>query len=431
MKKISLYILILLILLPVFILYTGTSVSSLVSSWPSIFLNLGKIAGLLGLACFGFGLLLASRFSWLDRLFAGLPRAINVHRYLGVFSFTFIILHPLLLASQFLKISQNLPWQMFLYWTDIAYIFGYLALLAFMTLVLITFFARMRYELLKSIHSLMAVPLMLSGMHALLIESDVKRSIWLSSYFIILITIGVVAYLARLYLVQAGRKARNYIVEKIEYPTGQTVKVSLRPVQKGLTCDPGQFIFISFPGIQKGEEHPFSITETDPSGQIVIIAKVLGDFTQKMKDLKPGAKAIIDGPYGRFGQNIDKNKRQIWIAGGIGITPFLSMARSFVSDKDNQGKVDLFYVVAKDTDLAEIDNLKNMTKVCDRFCLNTYVSDTQGKFDIDKLKSQVRDFSDCDFYICGPSGMIKSFVDNLKKLNISEKRINIEAFKLL
>lgn len=418
MRRLSLYILILLILLPVFILYAGRP-------FDISFLNLGKITGLLGLACFGFGLLLASRFSWLDKIFAGLPRAINIHRWLGVFSFTFIILHPLFLASQFLDIS------LFLYWQNAAYIFGYVSLLVFMILVLITFFARMRYELLKSIHSLMAVPLMLGGMHALLIESDVKRSIWLSSYFIILTTISVIAYLARLYLVKYGLKAKNYLIEKIEYPSDQTVKISLKPVKQGLVCLPGQFIFISFPGIKEGEEHPFSITQTDPSGQIVIIAKVLGDFTQKMKDLKPGAKAVIDGPYGNFGQNISQNKRQIWIAGGIGITPFLSMARGFVDNKDSSGQVDLFYVVSQDTDLAEIDNLKSMSQACSRFCLTTHVSKNQGRFDIQKLKSGITDLSDCDFYICGPDGMVKSFVQNLKQLNISSQRINIEAFKLL
>lgn len=418
MRRLSLYILILLILLPVFILYIGRPLDI-------SFLNLGKITGLLGLACFGFGLLLASRFSWLDKIFYGLPRAINIHRWLGVLSFTFIILHPLFLASQFLNIS------LFLYWKDPAFVFGYISLLIFMILVLVTFFARMRYELLKSMHSLLAVPLMLGGMHALLIESDVKRSIALSSYFIILTTISVIAYLARLYLVQAGRKARNYLVEKIDYPTSQTVKVSLRPAQKGLACSPGQFIFISFPGIKAGEEHPFSIVQADPTGRLVIIAKVLGDFTQKMQNLKPGAKAILEGPYGNFGKGINKNKRQIWIAGGIGITPFLSMARAFTDDQNSQNRVDLFYVVSQDTDLAEIDNLKSMSQACPRLCLTTHVSQTQGRFDIAKLQSRITNLSDCDFYICGPEGMVKSFAQNLKQLNISSQRINIEAFKLL
>jgi len=428
---ISLLVLILLILVPVFILGQNMSLGRMFNSQLSFFSTLGKLTGLLGLAAFSFSLLLASRFVWLDRLFYGLPKVLNVHRWLGVISFVFIILHPLFLSARLLPISSQSAWNIFLRWNEASYIFAYISLLMFMALILMTFFWRMRYERLKSLHSLLAVPLMLGGVHGLLIDSDVKRIPWLAAYFVILISVSVIAYLLRLVLVHYGIKAKLYKVRSIEHPSKNSTKVTLEPGKKALDMKPGQFVFVSFPKIKKGEEHPFSISAINDDSSISIIAKRLGDYTKKMDSLAKGFKAYVDGPYGSFADNMDKNEQQVWIAGGIGITPFLSMAREFTSCPDQKNKVDLFYVVRSEDDLAEAKDLKQMADGCPNFNLTTYVSGKEGVFDMEKLRSMAKDLKSCQFYICGPTGMIEYFVSALRKENIPKSCINIEAFKLL
>ncbi len=428
---ISLLVLIALILAPAFIVYKNIANNNFFYSWSTALWHLGKISGLIGLSAFAFALFLSSRFIWLDKLFYGLPKVINIHRWLGTISFTLIILHPLFLAFRLLPISTQTPLSIFLIWSEAAYVFGYISILMFMILIIMTFFWRLNYEKLKSLHSLLAVPLMLGGAHGILIDSDIKNIPILGIYYIILISTSTLLYLFRLFLIHYGIKAHTFIVEQISEASQNTWQIILKPKQKIINCQAGQFVFVSFPDIKKNEEHPFSIANISQDGQLTIIAKNLGDYTAKLSSLKNGSLAQVDGAYGRFGDNADKNGHQVWIAGGIGITPFIGMAKAFASDQKANGQVDLFYVAASENDLAGLDALKEVANNCSRFKLNTYISDKEGRFDIGKLKYFVENIETCHFYICGPAGMIKYFVTNLKKSKIPAKNINIEAFQLL
>jgi len=248
---ISLFVLVLLIVVPVFILYNNVPFSRAFAPWSVLFTTLGKLSALVGLATFSFSLFLSSRFVWLDKLFYGLPKVINIHRYLGVISFTLIILHPLFLAFRLLPVSNQAPLSIFLYWSQPAYVFGYIAILIFMFLVVMTFFWRLRYERLKSLHSLLAVPLMIGGIHTLLIDSDVKRIVALAWYYVILISISVMLYLVRLFLIEFKIKARPFLVDSVSKPSKDTIKIILKPLRKKIDCQLGQFVFVSFPDIKK------------------------------------------------------------------------------------------------------------------------------------------------------------------------------------
>lgn len=422
--------LIVIIIAPVLMLYSSVPIGTAFSSWQVSLASLGKLTGLLGLSAFSMALFLSARFIWLDKLFYGLPKVINIHRWLGTISFSLIILHPLFLAFRYLP-SPTAPLNIFLRWSEAAYLFGYISIILFMILVVMTFFWRMKYERLKSLHSLLAVPLMLGGIHSLLIDSDVKRIPILAVYFILLISISVLVYMIRLFLVDYGIKSKSFSIKNVEVASHNSTKITLSADKKNPSCAPGQFIFVSFPKINKGEEHPFSVADVDKDANLIIIAKTLGDFTAKLSDLKIGDKAMIDGPFGSFGSDMDKNCRHVWIAGGIGITPFISMAKKFASDNTSNGTVDLFYIVKKEEDLVEIDQLRHIEASCPRFKLIPYISNDNGLFNFEKLQSFVDDLNSCHFYICGPGGMMKYFVDTLKKKNIPNNRISIEAFNLL
>lgn len=427
---ISLCLSALIILVPVLILYSNIPIATAFYPWSALLTTLGKLSGLIGLAAFSMALFLSSRFVWLDKLFYGLPKVINIHRWLGTISFSLILLHPLFLAFRFLP-SPTAPLSIFLLWGQPAYLFGYVAILLFMILIIMTFFWRMRYERLKSLHSLLALPLMLGGVHSLLIDSDVKRMPVLAMYYIVLISVSVLVYLMRLFLVDAGIKIKAYTISKISAPSPSTTKITLTADKKNIVCKPGQFIFVSFPKIKKGEEHPFSVAAIEADGSIVIIVKTLGDYTANLRGLDVGDSAMIDGPFGSFGDDMDKNCHQVWIAGGIGITPFIGMAQSFAEDTSANGKVDLFYVVKKEEDLAELDLLNQVAMTCPNFKITPYVSDQYGRFDLQTLQTFVDDLDSCHFYMCGPGGMIKYFVEVLKKEKVPNKRISIEAFNLL
>lgn len=428
---ISLLILLLITVVPVFVFYQEISFSNSFAPWPVLFSTLGKLTGLLGLAIFALALLLSSRFVWLDKLFYGLPKVINLHRWFGTLSFTLIIFHPLFLAARLLPVSSQLAFGLFTNWTEAAMVFGYVSLLLFMALIVMTFFWRMRYERLKSLHSLLAVPLMLGGVHSLLIESDVKRSPILAAYYILLISTSVIFYLGRLFLVSRGIKAKPFVVSKVEQLNASIVGLTLKPVKKMIHAKAGQFIFVSFPDIKKGEEHPFSVAQIHPDNSLSIIAKNLGDHTAQWAKLKVGSTTMVDGPFGSFGDSLNLSCHQVWIAGGIGVTPFMSLARSLPDKNNITGVVDLFYIVNSEKDLVGLDAFKKLALDNPQFKLNVYTADNNGRFDIEKLKKFISDLNACHFYICGPAGMMKYFVSALRQAGVPKKNINVEAFQML
>jgi predicted ferric reductase len=300
-----------------------------------------------------------------------------------------------------------------------------------MALIVMTFFWRMRYERLKSLHSLLAVPLMIGGIHSLLIDSDVKRMPILAWYYILLISISVLLYLVRLFLVDYTIKSRRFVVSKVEQLGTNMVSITLQPNKKFIDIQAGQFLFVSFPDIKKGEEHPFSVAAIHPDHSLTIMAKNLGDYTAQMLSLKVGSSAIIDGPYGSFGDNLDLNCHQVWLAGGIGVTPFISLAQSLGTVKKGIGIVDLFYIVASEKDLVAMDIFQQTQVNYPQFRLNIYASDQEGRFNLEKLGKFVSDIGACHFYICGPAGMMKSLTSALRKAGVSKKNINLEAFQML
>jgi len=427
---ITISVLVLLIVAPVFLLLTQGSARALFSS-SALLSTFGKIFGLLGLACFGFGLLLGSRFRWLDNIFYGLPRAIQTHRWVGTMSFVFIVLHPLLLAAGYLKFSADLAFGIFLMWTDVEYILAYLALIFFMALILMTFFWRMRYERLKSLHSLMAIPLMLGGLHALLIESDVSRSPALAIYFIILISTSVFAYLLRLFRNKPGLTSKKYQVRGVEMPNQNSVKVTLSPLSKNNQPKAGQFIFVRFVDMPISEEHPFSITSIAEDGTISIIAKSLGDYTDLMKNLKAGGIAYVDGPFGSFGDAAEAYEKQIWIAGGIGITPFASLAQKYSQTVPGKSHIHLFYAVTSPSDFVELDKFEKLATQNQNFALTTNVSSQQGILKLDNVRSKITDINNHAWLLCGPPAMIKCFLEDLQKAGVPKKQIFTEAFQML
>ena len=91
--------------------------------------------------------------------------------------------------------------------------------------------------------------------------------------------------------------------------------------------------------------HPFTITSSPQERVMRFAIKALGDETSQLLDVvRPGMPAVIGGPFGRFSH--DKGtSRQLWIAGGIGVTPFLSWLRA-LDNHPLRGRVDFFYTSA-------------------------------------------------------------------------------------
>ena len=97
--------------------------------------------------------------------------------------------------------------------------------------------------------------------------------------------------------------------------------------------------------------HPFTISSAPHEDVVRVTVKALGDYTSRLQELiEPGMPAVIGGPHGRF-SHWRGTERQVWIAGGVGVAPFLSWLRAL--DGQLPHRVDFFYSADGEAPFAE------------------------------------------------------------------------------
>ena len=149
----------------------------------------------------------------------------------------------------------------------------------------------------------------------------------------------------------------------------------------------------------------------------------IGDYTKDIKNIKSGEPALIEGPYGRFKSNA---KDQIWVAGGIGITPFLSMAKNL-----KEKKADLYYCVNKKEEAVFLPELKAIAEKNKNFNLIPHYSNEKGHITANYINNTSKNIKEKDILLCGPVSMMTSLKKSFKSLGINTNKIRSEEFKLL
>lgn len=222
-------------------------------------------------------------------------------------------------------------------------------------------------------------------------------------------------------------------VTKVEVLGPKTIRITFEPKHSRVPIDfsSGQFVFVRFK--QKGinhEFHPFSITSKEGDQTLSIIVKELGDFTASLRGLEPGTSAEIEGAFGTFGKNIKLSDNQTWIAGGIGITPFLSLAKSL---KPNQ-TVELFYIIQAFDDMVEFSELLEIAiNSQGKFQLYLYPFSVHQKFVSGQyiIDNSTGDIRDKQILLCGPPPMMKNMRTQLRAVGVPDSHIHSEEFALL
>lgn len=439
---------ILLCVIPIVLWFRLHPLSTLEGYIPTM-LNLGRVAGLVGTVMYALNLVYSTRLRFLEGLFGGLNRVYIAHHMLGGLALVMLSLHPLFLALRYVTTSMKqaalmlVPNGLFpvnalfdvnhLYHSPVlqqwALFFGIIAFWGMVALLLVTFFVTIPYRLWLITHRFLGVAFAISALHILFISSDTSKDPFMKGYMLTIIAIGLVAFLYKTLLGNIIIRRYKYTIREAKTVAGNVVQVLLDPTGKTMSYQPGQFVFIRFHGEGvKPEWHPFSISSSPHDDGLQISIKGLGDFTNSLGALKPGMTADIEGAYGRFSYTNYRNKQQIWIAGGIGVTPFLSMMKNLPPDM----KVDLYYSVKTESELIDWPLLyQEATRQPQVLRVIPFIGDKQPKFlDADFIDETSGGFKGKDIYICGPPPMMSSLRGQLKAKGVPGTSIHSEEFAM-
>lgn len=392
--------------------------------------SLGQLSGLIGLAMISSAMVLMARWQWLEDYFDGLDKMYRSHHFFNSLGFILILFHPLVLAGKFLIFSTQSAALFLLpdvFWPKTVGLAALLGLTIF--LILSIFSERISYQARKLSHKILGLVFVLALLHAFFAASDIARYWPLRIYMLFLAIIALITFIYRGVLSRWLVKKYDYAVAEVRVLSGRIIEIEMQPCGEALKFSSGQFAFFSFQQSGIGAEtHPFTIASSPSEKNLKIAVKGLGDYTKKLLELKPGAAVKIEGPFGHFGFKDSEYYDQIWIAGGIGITPFLSLARSLAEDK----KVDLYYTVSTRSDAVFLEEFKEIANNKNNFQVKFYFSDQQPcRLNAEIVQKTSGGLTDKKILLCGPLPMMTALRKQFKELNVPEEMVRSEEFQLL
>lgn len=194
---------------------------------------------------------------------------------------------------------------------------------------------------------------------------------------------------------------------------------------------PGQYLEWTLghkPSDSRGNRRYFTIASSPTEAEIKMGVKFYPEassFKRSLQSLAPGQRLFVSQLAGDFILPKDVEEKLVLIAGGIGITPYRSMAK-YLTDRNEVRDIILIYSAKAPTDFVYQDVFKAAEDVG---WWNIYTaSDVEGYLTADRLKKEVPDYKERMFYISGPRSMVVVFQDTLKKLGIPKSRIKTDFF---
>ena len=204
--------------------------------------------------------------------------------------------------------------------------------------------------------------------------------------------------------IAAGRKVRGKIASMQYYPGIRTLEVAIDVPEGWIGHKPGQFAFVTSDASEGA--HPYTIASAWKEGErrITFIVKQLGDHTERLREkLQLGQDVKIEGPYGCFTFE-DTCPDQIWVGGGIGITPFVARMKYLASRYPRPAQtIHLFHPTA-DHDKDALAKLAADAEAAG-VRLHVLVDKSDGRLDGERIRVAVPAWRESSIWFCGPNGL--------------------------
>jgi ferredoxin-NADP reductase len=240
-------------------------------------------------------------------------------------------------------------------------------------------------------------------------------------------------------------KEYRYFIKKTEKPALDVVVLELADIRGVPIFDfkPGQYVMICYRN-KKGhmeEKHAFSIASSPMKKDSLRLGiKIMGKFTTGLSQLKAGQEIFVMGPFGNFVFDEKKYNEIVFIAGGIGITPFISTLQ-YACDKKLPNSMGLLYSNKnlKGTtfmnELLEMEennvNITSIFSVTEEKISENSNKIINGRITPLLMKKFVGKTKGKTFFICGPVPFMDAMKKNLSEIGVLDFQIEMEEFSML
>jgi len=422
-----------LTLAPILILILGPKFSN-----RSPILDLSVGLGFIGLSIMVLEFVISGRIKTLNRPF-GTDLVYHFHRQIGIAAFFMVFSHPILLFildSKYLRLLN-------IFATTRQAKAGIAAVILLIGLVWGAEYRQkinISYKLWKILHGLIAIAMVVLALVHIFIANNYVSLPWEKALWITYsaLFIGMLAYTRIIYPLHLIR--RPFLVKEIKEEHGDVWTIVMEPINhKGFQFAPGQFAWLTaWKTPFSDTEHPFSISSSaERKSEIEMSIKNLGPFTKKIHTLISGDRVYVDGPYGAF--NLDrfpKAERLVFIPGGIGVSPIMSMLRTMADRKDNR-PILLFYCNREwesSTFKEEIKNLEKKIKLQTIYTIEKPPQKWKGEsgfLNRDILNRYIPKewlIDGTDIFLCGPTPMMNAVENELRNVGFAHKQIHSERY---
>ncbi|HSQ17966.1 MAG TPA: ferric reductase-like transmembrane domain-containing protein [Anaerolineales bacterium] len=403
--------------------------------------ELSVALGFAGLAMMSLQFVLTARFKAIKAPY-GADIVYHFHRQVSLVGFVLIVAHPLLLfvfSPDTLALLNlfSAPWRARA---------GVSAVLLLMALIAMSLWRKrfkIEYTTWRIWHGVLAVVVVaLAIVHVVLarhyLNTPWKQGLWIA-YGVF--WVGLLFYVRVLKPLQLLR--RPYQVDSVTPERGNAWSLTVTPIgHQGMHFQPGQFAWISVWNSPFSEaEHPFSFSSSaNCPDKLTFTIKELGDFTREIKNLQPGQKVYVDGPFGHFSVDRHVHAEQfVFIAGGVGITPIMSMLRT-LAERGEQRRLTLFYsnrdwesVIFRE----EIEHLKGALNLKVVYVLEKPPAEWDGERGylsqaiLEQHLPEVKKRNTLEVFICGPQPMLNAVEQALVNLRVPFGDFHSERFNLV
>jgi len=393
----------------------------------AILYDVGRLLSLSGFVLIWVQYVLSARLKWLEKGI-GQDKFFIVHRLSGIVGFVLILIHPSLLFASDLLLGippKLTPLKLLGFAGIIALILTAGGALLYKAL-------KWKYETWKTLHWASYAILPIGFVHSILGGSTIQsrpvvRGLWIA---LAALYVGIVIH--RLYnWIRVWRSP--YRVGRVKRETHDTWSLTFEGTR--IEHQPGQFMRVRLTRKGKLEPaHPFTIASSPTQKQMTITVKAVGDFTREIKEVKPGSRAYIDAPYGAFSFVNHDADNLVFIAGGIGITPFMSMLR-YMRDRQLERNVTLIWGNKTEQDILFKEELDEMSKKMRLKVVHVMSAQEswpgeKGFVDQARLKRLLEGIENPQVFVCGPPAMMNMVIGALRKIGVPRGRIHSERFSL-